>query len=287
MIKPETVTIIVHPSGADSDNLTVSDAMQQVLDIFALLSKAEAQTTGAAEVVWRLERASTNTPFTVSAIAVARDPLGIVDHEAHAAKVAMAAGWAGILQAREKANWIDAGTELIVRRILNRSLNGVGRTDIRFDDDVPPVVIDHRAALRAENFLERIAAEAAASVEDLTRTEFGACEGDVVGITTHYRKPAFVIRERLSEREVKCVLSDDAAGKVGSEHEWQEAWAGQRVLVSGRLHFNANGDLVKIDADEVTKVTPADVSLRDIQKAAPDGSSTREYLDRLWGEPDA
>ena len=289
MLKPETVTIVVHPSGVDADALTVSDAMQQVLDIFALLSKAEAQRIGAHQVVWRLESASTNSPFTVSAIAVANDPLGIVDHEAHLAKAALEEAWAGLLSAREKAPWIDRDSEIIVRRILHRSLNGIGRTDIRFNDDTPPVVIDHKAALRADNFLKLVEAEAAALVEDLTRTEYGAIEGVVTGITTHYRKPAFVIRERLFDREIKCVLSDAAAAKVGAEHEWREAWSGQRILVSGRLHFNSNGDLMKIDADEVTAITPSDVSLKDIQVGESDkqAPTARQYLDRLWGEPDA
>ncbi len=83
MIKPETVTIVIYPSGADSDALTVSDAMQQVLDMFVLLAKAEVQKTGAQQVVWRLERASTNTPLTISAVAVSTDPTGDVDQEAH------------------------------------------------------------------------------------------------------------------------------------------------------------------------------------------------------------
>jgi hypothetical protein len=289
MLKPETVTIVVHPSGAGADTLTVSDAMQQVLDIFDLLARAEAQRLGAQQVVWRLESASTSSPFTVSAVAVANDPLGVVDHEAHAAKIALEEGWAGILNAREKAAWIDRDAEPIFRRILERSLNGIGRTDIRFGDDTPPVVIDHQAALRADNYLKRIAAEAAALIEDLTRTEFGSIEGDVIGITTHYRRPAFLIRDRLSDREVKCVLSDEAAPKIGAEHEWREAWSGQRVLVAGRLHFNSNGDLLKVDADEVTTITPRDVSLKDIQGGTPDpgAPSARKYLDKLWGEPDA
>ncbi len=54
MTKTETVTVVVYPSGADVDNLTVSDAMQQVLDTFALLGKAEAQRIGSKQIVWRL-----------------------------------------------------------------------------------------------------------------------------------------------------------------------------------------------------------------------------------------
>lgn len=144
-------------------------------------------------------------------------------------------------------------------------------------DEGTQTLIELGPALRGEKGLS----------DDLSRTEFGAVEGHVVGITTHYRKPAFMIRERLREKEVKCVLTDAAARKVGAEHDWREAWSGQRVLVSGRLHYNSNGDLIKVDADDVSKIAPVEVTLKDIQRPAPDGASAREYLDRLWGEPDA
>lgn len=289
MIKTETVTIIVHPSGADSDSLTVSDAMQQVLDIFALLSKAEADRIGSEHVVWRLQSASTNSPFTVSAIAVASDPVSIVDREAQAAKRALGEGWNGLLNAREKASWINASTEPIVQRILTRSLNGVGRTDIRFDDDTPDVVIDHQAALRADNYLKLIAAEAAAAEEDLTRTEHGGIEGYVTDITKHYRKPAFVVRERISNRDITCVLMNPTAETALGGHQWREAWTDQRVFVTGKIYYNSKGQIVKVDADELTPIQPENVDLQDIQKGAPGPNqpTARQFLDRLWDDPDA
>lgn len=289
MIKPETVTIIVHPSGADSDNLTVSDAMQQVLDIFALLAKAEAERIGSEHVVWRLQSASTNSPFTVSAIAVASDPVGIVDREAHAAKIALCQGWNGLLNAREKASWIDQPTEQIVQRILSRSLNGIGRTDIRFDDETPDVVIDHPAALRADNYLKLMAAEAAAAEEDLTRAEYGGVEGYVTDITTHYRKPAFVVRERVSNRDITCVLMNPTAEAALGGHQWREAWTDQRVFVSGKIYYNSKGQIIKVDADELTPIQPKDVDLKDIQKGppGPNQPTARQFLDRLWEDPDA
>jgi hypothetical protein len=287
MIKPETVTIVIYPSGADADSLTVADAMQQVLDVFALLSKAEAQRVGTEHVVWRLERASTNTPLTVSAFAVSSDPEGSVDHEAHLAKTALGEGWIGILSGQGKAAWIDGDAEVLVKRILDRNLNGIGRTDIRLDDDLPPVIIDHGAAFRAKTFLERQAAEAAAQVEDLTRTEHGSIEGRVVGITTHYKRPAFIVRSRLTGRDVKCVLTEAAAEKVGAQHNWQEAWNGQRVLVPGRLYYNAGGDLIKVDADDVQIFEAKNLSAKEFQDPTfSEGLTPKAHLRRLWGSRD-
>lgn len=287
MIKPETVTIVVYPSGADSDALTVSDAMQQVLDIFALLAKAEAGRIGSEQVVWRLQSASTNSPFTVSAVAVASDPVTVVDRQAQAAKMALGEGWNGLLSAREKAPWIDTPTEQIVQRVLARSLNGVGRTDIRFDDDeTPDIIIDHQAAVRADNYLRLVAAEAAAAEEDLTRTEYGGIEGYITDITTHYRKPAFVVRERISNRDITCVvMTQDAEVALGG-HQWREAWTDQRVFVSGKIYYNAKGQILKVDAETLDPVQPKDVDLADLQQGVPgsDQPSPREFLDQSWGD---
>jgi hypothetical protein len=290
MAKPETVTIVVHPSGADADTLTVEDAMQQVLDIFKLLSKAEVERVGHDNVVWRLQSASANSPFTVSAVAVATDPVTIVDQEAHQAKVALGEGWMGLISARAKAAWIDAPAQEILSRILARSLNGIGRTDIRFDDDeIPPIVIDHQAASRADTYLKLIAAEEAAEHEDLTRTEYGGLEGNITDITTYYRKPAFVIRERISGRELKCVLITPAAQAALGGHEWREAWSNRRVFVSGKIYYNESGQVLRIDAEELTEIETTNPELKDIQKGAPaaDQPSPRQFIDRLWKEGDA
>lgn len=71
MPKPETVSITIYPSTAESADLTVADAMQQVLDTFELLSKAQLERTGepSSKVVWRLDKASTNSPLTIEASA--------------------------------------------------------------------------------------------------------------------------------------------------------------------------------------------------------------------------
>jgi hypothetical protein len=287
MTKAETVTVVVYPSGADADTLTVFDAMQQVLDTFALLSKVEAQKTGSKQIVWRLERASTNSPLTVSAIAVPLDPAGVIDQEVQLAISAFEEGFYGVLSARDKATWIDREADDLIRRILKRNLNGVGRTDVRFGEETSPIVIDHRAALRGVGFLEMKAAEDAAR-DDLTRTEYGAVEGYVIGVTTHYNKPAFSLRTRLSEREVKCVLRPEIAAKIGGSHDWNEAWAEQRVLVRGGLYYNARGDLVKVYAEDIEEIRPESFSIADIRDEQYDpGASPVDFLDDAWGEPNA
>ena len=280
------VKVVVYPSGGGEDALTVADAMQQVLDYFALLSKAEARDPASrVSVVWRLESATTNSPFTVEATAISSDPELPVDRQALLARRSLQEGLTKLLRGEAKPLWLDDDAETVIRRVLARNLNGIGRTDILVAEDEPPIILDHRSARRAQNYLDLKAAEEAALVEDLSRKEHGSIEGNAVGLTTHYRKPALVIRERLSGRDLKCVLPVATADSIGSQHQWNEVWSNQRIVVSGLCHYDKLGNLFQIDADEIGRLEARDVSIADIRDPDFSGGLTpQQHLDMLWGQ---
>lgn len=282
------VKLIVYPSGTGGENLTVADAMQQVLDYFTLLSKAEARDqSNPANVVWRLERATTNSPFTVEATAVSSIPDLPIDAQAYQARIAFNEGITKLLRGEEKPIWFDGDAEDAMRRIIGRNLNGIGRTDvdIGLGEDSLPIILDHRTARRAQNFLDIQAAQEAALVEDLSRKEYGSVEGQAIGLTTHYRKPALVIRERLSGRELKCVLPAASATSIGSQHQWNEVWTNQRIVVSGLCHYDTFGNLTLIDAEDISRLNFRDVSVRDVlDPGFSDGLTPQQHLDKLWGD---
>ena len=279
------IKVVVYPSGGADETLTVADAMQQVLDYFALLSKAEAkEPSSGVSVVWRLDSATTNSPFTVEATALSSDPEVSVERQALLAKNALQDGLGLILRGEAKPVWMDAGAEELMRRILDRNMNGISRTDIVLDMDATPIVLDHRASRKAHIFLDLKAAEEAAQVEDLSRKEFGSVEGQATGLTTHYSKPALVIRERLSGRDVKCVLPTANADAIGAQHQWSEVWSNQRVIVSGVCHYEKTGNLIRVDAQEIIRVAARDVPIADLRDPNfSDGLTPQEHLDRLWG----
>lgn len=280
------IKVVVYPSGGADDTLTIADAMQQVLDYFALLSKAETKEPGTqVSVVWRLESATTNSPFTVEATAASSDPEIAVERQALSARNALQDGLGLIFRGEAKPIWMDADAETLMRRIIARNLNGIGRTDVIIDSEARPIILDHRAARRAQNFLDLKAAEEAAQVEDLSRKEFGSVEGQVTGLTTHYTKPALMIRARLSGREVKCVLPSIHAQAIGAQHQWDEVWRNQRVIVTGLCHYEKMGNLFRVDADEISRVVARDVPLDDLRDPTfSNGLTPQEHLDRLWGQ---
>ena len=283
-----TIKVVIYPSQAGEDTLTVSDAMQQVLDYFILLSKAEVHDpTRPVSVVWRLESATTNSPFTVEATAASSDPTIPVDRQALLARRSLYDGLSELFRAEAKPRWLDEAGESAIRRILARNLNGIGRTDIVISEVEPPIVLDKRAALRTQNYLDLKAAEEAAQIENLNRKEHGSIEGNAIGLSTHYRKPALVIRERLSGKEVKCVLSPEIATSVGSQHQWNEVWGNQRIVVSGICHYDKGGDIALIEAHQITALKSRDVSITEIRDPNfSNGLTPQQHLDTLWDEGD-
>ena len=282
----DTVTIVIHPSGTDVDNLTVADAMQQVLDYFFLLSKAELRDpSSGATLVWRLERASTNSPFTVEAAPISSHPGVSIERQAAQVITAFQEGVDDVLHARTKPAWMDGESQQAFKRILERSLNGIGRTDFISGYQKLPTTIDHRTARRAQNYLDVVSTEEALLVQDLTRKEYGSVDGHVTDATTWYDRPAFRMRVRLSGANVICVISKTLVDTIGDAHRWSEVFKKQRVLVSGLCHYNADGNLTRIDVDSITEIKGRDVSISELRDKNFNGGSTpAEHLRLIWGD---
>lgn len=281
-----TVRLVIHPSGTDEDTLTVSDAMQQVLDHFTLLARAEARDPSSnAKVVWRLESATTNSPFTIEAIAVSSNPEVSVVRQSLQARRTLSNDLARLYRGEAKPEWLDDVAEGAVRRIVERSLNGIGRTELVAVEGSPPIVLDQRAARRTQGFLDILKAKEAAEVEDLSRKEYGTVEGQLDSLRPYNNKPAIMLKERLSGRIVPCVLSSDLAHSIGQQHQWIEVWSNRRVAVSGLCHYDKDGALKRIDAHEVERHVSRDVPISDIRdQNFSRGLTSQEHLRRGWGD---
>lgn len=286
-VKADSVTIIIHPSGMEQGSLTIADAMQQVLDAFDLLTKAQIREDGNVAVVWRLKRASTNSPFTVEATPEASDPSYPVGELARDAVMNFREGLDSVLHAKQKPLWMDSQAETVFRRILARNLNGIGETEIYSPPFKQPIKIDKHQARRADNFLELTAVQEREKIGSLARIEYGSVEGHVTDATTWRDKPAFRMKVRVSGRELVCVLPDHVAKTIGRERNWQDVFTNQRVVVSGACHYNAQGILTRIEVDDVKLIEPGVVTAEEL--ADPDftsGRSAREHLKFVWGGDD-
>jgi len=279
----KSLSITVHPSAHGAEYLTVSDAMRQVLDLIEALERSETAEMGTRLIVWRLTEAHTNSPpFTITAEAFPVNPVVSIGLEASRVISIFTHGFKELLEGRSSA-WIDVGIATPLKRALQRNLNGVGRTEINVEDEEPFNVVptNARAAVVA---LERLELDAEAAKIDYSRTEFGAVEVEVRGITRWNDKPALSVIERLSGDKITCVLSKDLADELGPNHKWGEAWEGQRLLVSGALHYGHDGALKRIDADSSEDMPWTDVSLADLHDIdILQGRSVNEHLRLIRG----
>lgn len=128
-------------------------------------------------------------------------------------------------------------------------------------------------------------ADGPSTARDLTRTETGSIEGQVLEAMTFYGRPALRIRERITGAEVVCVFAEELAERIGREHKWHNVWRGRRVLVSGEISYRHDGTIVRIRASEMTDVDARPLAYADI--ADPNftgGLSPAEYVKALWEE---
>lgn len=279
----KSLSITVHPSSLGGDYLTVSDAMRQVLDVVEALERAEGGGDSERRIVWRLTEAHTNSPpFTVTASAFSTDPVVSVDIEATRVAALFAEGINDLLRGADPDS-IDADMAAPIRRVLKRNLNGVGQTQITIEG-TPTLTVVPATAQIALSALDRLSnAEREASVA-LRRTEYGAVEGEVIGLIRWNDKPALTLIERLSGEKVTCVLSPKLAEELGPTHKWSEAWESGRVLIAGALHYGDDGALKRVNAESLIGLPFTDIRLADLRDVdLLRGRSVGEHIKLLRG----
>jgi len=281
----EKVKIKVHPSGTSSDLLTVADAMRQVLDFIELLEKADGSEPGAADrVIWRLAYATTNSPFEVGAEATSKDPSLTVAAKAHFAKAAVRDAIDDLTAGRPPPAWMDDAGLKVAERIFLRNLNGIGRTDLDFGDSAEAAIIVHATAKTAALAIDEARIAVERDTPDLTRTEYGSFEGEILSAGMFHNSPSLVVRDRLTGEKVTCVFPSELSYRIGTQHNWHEVWAGRRILIHGELHYTSEGILRRADAFDLEVIEGRDVDLVAARKVdLLEGMTVSDFLDRGWG----
>ncbi len=278
----ERVTIVIEPSAEHGDSLTVEDAMRQVLDFIEVVSAAASDDVRS-KLNWRLAEASTNSPFTATAEAFSSDPeWPNIDLYARDAKARVHAAFEVVGQTGVVPSWLEQKGASQFKGLLKRNLNGIGRTTYKLNDDAPIVVVERRARSTLDK-MELVATERKVATPDFSGDEFGSVEGNVTKAITHYGKPAIRIRDRLSGKEIVCVLPPAIASRIGKDHAWDEVWSGERVLVTGRVKRSSDGTISVVTAEDITTITSKPIVLEElVDKNISAGMSPAEYISELW-----
>lgn len=250
--------------------------MRQVLDIFDLLSDGPEGKQG---VEWKLVKASTNSPFYAEGEAVSLEPAVDVSVVARAQKQFVANGLKEIAEGTIPDTW-DAKRLNIAKRLYRRNLNGVGTTDIVFDN-VGSVLVTPRFAERAVSALN---AKPSLGLFDLpkVREEIGSLEGVFSDLSTYYNQPAIAVIDSRTETKIWCVISNDLLLKFSDKATIEDFWKKSRVIVRGCIRYNAAGSIQSVIANDISRIESRIVPTSKIRDADFTlGLTTSEYLDRF------
>jgi hypothetical protein len=281
----EKVTVTITSSLGEEAPLTVGDAMRQILDVFEWLSATAGDQAGSID--WQLVDVTMQSPLTATARAVPKIPGVAAEPIARREKVAMELSLLSMVVRGEVPTGMDSIARARAKALFARNANGIGRTDIQFYENAPPITIDQKQARLAVETLEKFEKLQPEDEADLSRVEMGSLEGDVL-LTGPFRgQPAIQLRERLSGLDVWCIFSPELAEQVGPQHSWEETWENRRVLVTGRITYSRDGRIRHVYAIALEDIDPRSLSYGDI--ADPNftgGLAPSAYLESLWEEED-
>jgi hypothetical protein len=268
------VRIVIRPSGAHPDILTIRDAVDQVRDIFEL---AENDDPG---VAWKLVSATTNTPLTITAEMVAMKPditPGELAASATERTTELREGFAALEHGTVIPAWSWGRKGNALKRLLTRNLNGIGRTDVQIDDGPEREILTPKTAGLALRALD-----VAQPAIDRSRAEIGSIEGDYLDIGTHYGHPAVKLRERKTGADVWCWISESDLERFSDRVKAADVWRHKRVRASGKIYYNSNGDVLHVEARDVRLAEVRRVGLDEVRdRNFTGGLSVSEYLNRL------
>lgn len=266
----ERITIKIIPPTGESGDLSVQDAMLQVLDAFRLLT-ADDRT-----VVWRLVMASTNSPLTV--VAEADESPAATEQ-----KKAFAASLSELQAGRFPQAWRRPELAAAASALLQRSSEFIARTEFGLDDTNNPLVISPEvvAPFRGLPALPIHESEPL-TLPRHTKRQVGSIQGLLIEVTTYRSRPAIRLRERKTGREITCVLSSDLAGQFSHESSAQDVWDNRRFTVRGAIFYQASGQILRVEATSIAADEAVDRPLPDLRDPEfTGGLSAAEYLARF------
>ena len=191
--------------------------------------------------VWKLQSASTNTPFTVVAIAEPVNPSANIDEAVRRVKAGVYEGLSNLIYRGDSAPWMTPESVSAARGIFARSQNGVGETAVDFGDGefLSIKLAEAGAGIKAIGAINVMAM----AQELPARQSFGEIEGLMVAAGRYRNKPAIQIRNELYGF-VWATLSPRLIELFGNERSMAEIWEGKTVGITGRLSYGVGGNLL-------------------------------------------
>jgi hypothetical protein len=242
-----TVKLSIKARG-ETDSPRVDDFVDQIRDYFEILDGVERALAddGTNAVVWRIVRASTNSPIELEARPFPLNFAVNIDQRAERVVREVALGMNQLRSLRDRPAYFTDKVLARAESLFERVTNGLDTTIVDSGDDLPKLEIT-----------PTVAREAAANTRSVLYPperpykEQGSIEGAARGIERDgWGRLVLWIHARLTGEEIKCFVSGDAETVIG-DHKIRDVWRNRRIQVYGLLHYKSLGKLTHIEATRV------------------------------------
>lgn len=269
----ERLRIVISPPNDDHSNLSVEDAMEQVLDAFRLLkSSSEVDDS----VTWDLVSASANSPLSIEAEARSTKPGIEVDLMIRNQKKDFFKNYNTLLNGAVPELWKEGKMREVVKHFVSRNRTAIAFTSIELDENLS-IELTKEKAIQAYSVLEKPEA-----IQKKPYSIMGSVEGVINEVGTYHKAPAIKIKERISGDLIWCLVDQDHIEQVAGETTFEDVWLSHRVIVKGTLEYDSYGKLSKVNAVDISLINVRSVDVDELKD--PDftgGLSPGEYIDRL------
>lgn len=271
----DKIVVTIEPP-KPNERLDVAEAFKQVLDFLELVELAAGE---GARFEWKLDKATTNSPFTVVAFtpgAKVRAP------QTDSLPTAQSRVQKGLneLSGGAVPQWMHKKQRTTARKIMKRYRDGIGRVSLRSNE----------AAKRQFFFNSTMAAKALTTLEKVDGIEdivvpahrgYGEIEGTLLEVGDHRGRPALFIRTNGYD-VVRCMVDPANLDSIGGAANMREVWQHSRVKLVGSLWFGDGGSLDHIKVDTMDLFPSKSVGLaRVTDPRFTAGLEPPDYLDRL------
>jgi hypothetical protein len=266
----ERMTVIIQ----GRDDLTVEDAMRQVLDTFELVARADP--TAAQSIEWRLVSATKNSPLTVVAEAATTLPGVDASKLAREQKTKFRRCVSELRTGKVPAAWNSPDDRRRARNWMRRTHNGISATHIDMEQTEGVVTVTAQDASIAEPILEL------PPVQGRPREQVGSVEGYLTSVETYYNKPAIRLRDRRSGADVLCLVPEEFTAEIAGAAGFEDVWRERRVIVRGKVHYDSAGKVERVTATTAHALPRRLVEVSEIKDDDfTAGLPAEEYLEKL------
>lgn len=276
----QRIIVTVRPGAGHDGRLRVDDALLQIIDFLRLADEAKlALGRSDQDFEWLLDSASTNSPFTLVAVARPIDPTVDISMSVREVKRETAAAMSKFISGDQVPGWVTPEGYSSIHSIVMRTANGIDATNFDFDQEAESLNISHSIAVQV---LPNLAEQVHIAASDIpARTAHGEVSG-VLGSVGRWRgKPALYLMTVLYGG-VWCLLPPSLIEQWGDETRLSSVWRGRRLTVYGRLVYWRGGKLSRIEAENVRERDAQAVDIRQLlDPEFTSGLDPVEYLQRL------